>query len=486
MARNHISGAVSLLLLVLVCLAQSGCKKSVEGEPEVAPFDSSRPIEINEFLPKSGGGNTKIVIKGKNFGTDKELLDLKIGGKEAVVISVKGNSMFAIVPPKAYSGKIELTITERSGSQSAVAADKFEYARRMVVSTLCGERDEKGNYDVKNGPFDDCGGIAEPTWFSFDPKHPDILYLAQDNFKKMRVLDLKARWIDMGVPNGIAGIERMRTIAWTLSGDTMLIANDRGGDLDPNILFIPRSKEHPVGKDAFLQPEVMMQGKQCNGVAVHPVNGEAYYNSYAMGDFFRFEYAKARRQDGTFDMTQREKLFNIQDIHWEYVTVIHPSGRYAYITVINQHYILRTDYNWQTKRFGTPYVVCGMAQQAGYADGVGASARLSTPYQGVFVKNEQYVEENREDVYDYYFCDRYNHCIRKLSPDGNVTTYAGRGSAALNPNPYGLVNGALRTEARFDQPCALAYDEKRQAFYIGDVANHVIRMISYEMDDEEE
>ena len=36
-----------------------------------------------------------------------------------------------------------------------------------------------------------------------------------------------------------------------------------------------------------------------------------------------------------------------------------------------------------------PYVVCGAPGQAGYDDKIGAKARLSRPYQGVFVKNPE-------------------------------------------------------------------------------------------------
>ena len=65
--------------------------------------------------------------------------------------------------------------------------------------------------------------------------------------------------------------------------------------------------------------------------------------------------------------------------------VIHPTGNYAYIVVINQHYIMRTNYNEETKSFGTPYLLCGQVGQSGWEDKVGTSARLNSPYQGVFV-----------------------------------------------------------------------------------------------------
>jgi len=110
--------------------------------------------------------------------------------------------------------------------------------------------------------------------------------------------------------------------------------------------------------------------------------------------------------------------------------------------------------------------------------------RLNTPYQGVFVKNEDYVEAGKTDEYDFYFTEQYNHDIRILTPEGSVTTFAGRGSSSINPDPWGYVNGDLREEARFDQPTGIAYDEEEGAFYIGDKSNHRFRKIALETKDE--
>src|SRR5699024_4394584 len=125
-----------------------------------------------------------------------------------------------------------------------------------------------------------------------------------------------------------------------------------------------------------------------------------------------------------------------------------------------------------------PYVVCGKAREAGWVDGVGTEARLNGPYQGVFVKNPDYAGQKNQ--YDFYFTEQYNHDIRILSPDGKVTTFAGRGSSSIDSNPYGYIDGDLRTEARFDQPRGIAYDARNKVFYVGDCENHRIRKIAME------
>ena len=197
-----------------------------------------------------------------------------------------------------------------------------------------------------------------------------------------------------------------------------------------------------------------------------------YFNTVASGGTWYPNWT-----DGNF-----KELFTIQDVSWEFKIFIHPTGKYCYIVVINKHYILRSDYNETTKSFAPPYVVAGQARNDGWVDGVGTSARINRPYQGCFVKNKTYVNENRDDVYDFYFCDNLNQCIRYLTPDGIVRTYAGRGtsSQAGDGNIWGTEDGDLRKVARFNSPTGIAYDEDSNTFYILDTKGRKIRTISME------
>ena len=149
--------------------------------------------------------------------------------------------------------------------------------------------------------------------------------------------------------------------------------------------------------------------------------------------------------------------------------------------MINRHYILRTDYDWKTKKFTQPYLIAGRSGNAGYTDAVGGDSRLSTPYQGIFVKNPSYA--GRTDEYDYYVCDRGNFCVRTITPDGIVRTYAGHSHNTDN-NWWGIEEGDLRTQARFRDVSGIAYDESKDVFYVLDDVNHRIRTIGLE--DEED
>jgi hypothetical protein len=126
--------------------------------------------------------------------------------------------------------------------------------------------------------------------------------------------------------------------------------------------------------------------------------------------------------------------------------------------------------------------VAGAESTSGWVDAVSTAARVKRPYNGVFVKNPDYVKQGRDDVYDFYFTDCENFCVRYLTPDGVVRTYAGRGKST-NGNIWGTEDGDLRETARFRDVSGIAYDEAEDAFYVLDQYNARIRRIGMETDD---
>ncbi|PUV23022.1 hypothetical protein DCO56_19090 [Sphingobacterium athyrii] len=442
---------------------------------EAMPFDPTKPVVVSDFSPKSGGMGQRLIIYGQNFGNDPKNVTVLIGGQQAVVINALGESLYCLVPKQAFKGDIEVRVGGVEKPVIGRAEGKFDYKRKLVVSTLAGYRNARGDEPWKDGKFkdDDQNKMASGFWLSsfmrFDPMNPKHLWVTFDDNNGLYLVNFE----DSTITKKRSDFNRPRSVDFSVDEKYMIVAQDRGGENDESTLLLSRAK-------SFLDKEVLTKSRQCNGASIHPVNGEMYFNSYAKGEFFRFDL----NQYFTDKTVKAEQLYVIQDPEWEYRALIHPTGNYAYILVINQGYIMRADYNWDKKRFNQPYLVCGKVRESGYKDGVGSSARVNQPYQGVFVKNQAYVEAGKPDIYDFYFTDLMNHAIRMLTPEGAVTTFAGRGSSSLNTNPYGYVNGDLRADARFDRPSGIAYNEKEQAFYIGDRENRRIRKIALEEMDE--
>ena len=66
-----------LLALFTICICS--CKDDDDNANAVA-FDPSKPVLISDFTPKKGGTGQRLVIYGENFGLDKSLVNVMIGG----------------------------------------------------------------------------------------------------------------------------------------------------------------------------------------------------------------------------------------------------------------------------------------------------------------------------------------------------------------------------------------------------------------------
>lgn len=106
----------------------------------------------------------------------------------------------------------------------------------------------------------------------------------------------------------------------------------------------------------------------------------------------------------------------------------------------------------------TVYTFSGSGQ-AGLLDGDRKEAKFHKPV-GLAITGENTL----------YVADCLNHAIRKINAEGEVETLGG------GPEE-GYRDGAL-SEARFNQPSALALDEKNGRLFVADSGNHVIRVIN--------
>ena len=108
---------------------------------------------------------------------------------------------------------------------------------------------------------------------------------------------------------------------------------------------------------------------------------------------------------------------------------------------------------------GVVTTIAGRAGQSGFADGPSSLAMFNSPL-GIAVAADGTT----------YVADSGNHVIRSISPDGTVTTLAG---SAEN---WGSENGS-GTNARFNGPVGLVLDDQASLF-VADSNNHTIRKIT--------
>lgn len=499
------------ILLAVLAFCLGSCKDENNADPTTVPFDPSKPVVISDFTPKEGGAYQKLLIYGENFGTDLSKVNVTIGGKKAIVVSVKSTNIYCFVPSGAFSGEIEVSIGEGDNVVTTTANTNFVYEKKLVTSTLCGYRNDRDDQGWKTGPFEDefgnkyACGFSDVGFMAFDPRNKDHIYMCYDGHKQIQLIDLKKRWVYDQMDINTIPTGRIRSVCFNKKvqdsetgeiyaeeGDYMFIAIDYDGrgDESPSVYIAKRNDATGVfdnGSDV----QLIASYKQCNGATVHPINGELYFNSYEKGQVFRLDlqdYFRAKKKGETWNSlvktnTAFKQLFTIADPSWEFQIEFHPSGEYAFIIVINNHYIMRSDYDAASKTLITPYTFVGGYKMSGYKDDVGTAARFNNQRQGVFVKNEEYA--GRDDEYDFYLADRLNFCIRKITPEGIVSTFAGRGTSTslADGNKWGTDDGDLREVARFRDVCGILYDDEKEIFYIHDQVGHTIRTISEETEE---
>jgi serine/threonine protein kinase/Tfp pilus assembly protein PilF len=127
----------------------------------------------------------------------------------------------------------------------------------------------------------------------------------------------------------------------------------------------------------------------------------------------------------------------------------------AYVADFPNHTILRITPDGVITDFA------GARGKAGAADGAGSVARFSNPADvAIGPDRALYVPD----------CD--NHVIRKITPEGVVSTFAGQtGQGGHNDGPGNA--------AKFKYPTSVAVDGRGNV-YVADIANHVVRKITPE------
>jgi hypothetical protein len=429
--QRRLPVAFLVLLILFACNKESATNKGI-------PYDPSKPVTISRITPDSGGVSTQLMIYGSNFGNDTAQIKVYINGHLAPIVGTNGSSIYVLVPSKAGSGDVKVMVG--TPPQEVVAPVPFKYIFLPSVSTLAGFTDKDGKTAIVDGPINKAQ-FEEPYWLCFD-EHKNI-YLLEEH-RGLRFIDaakteVSTKW---RVGNGLG---RPRTLAFNPTWDTLYITNDQGSWTGLSTAVATRA-------DNFTRWTSLIYSLQTNGGDAQPQTGDYFFNSYSTGAIFKWDrVAKVSRE-----------LFRIGDVSWEFNVQFAPSGDFAYIVVVNQHYILKSTYNRQTGLLETPVHFVGGRRSSGHKDGVGTDARFNNPHQGAFDEND-----------NFYVCDVSNHCIRKITPEGVVSTFAGR------PGKYGYTDGALR-DAQFDRPMGIIYDRGSGTFYVADQKNRRIRIISTE------
>ncbi len=495
----------NLLKLLFFCTLAAApavsCVKDDPKDPETpakpdpdtpdTPDPEPEKAAILEFTPTEGGAGTELSIKGTNFGDNADAITVIINGRkvkaESLSASEDGKSQVITckVPRGTTDGaateaEVRLSIKKESGYDNCAAASKFKITMLSKVETVCGYTSPEGEQRVQDGPFEQSlngAGFADfLNDIVVDPVNSNVLWVLE-SYGNLRRVDLAAKQVTTVAKSSFyTGEGNIYSMAW-LDDNNLLVAiyQDRS-ETEVGIMKLTRD-----GND--FKGEVVVKDKLIRAIAVHPVNHEVYYlqDGDAGKNVKRWDPETGEVSEALF---QYDGMPLAENEDWDGLTgvkiVFHPDGNYAYIIHAKSGIIMKCEYDWGKKMLLVQNSWSVGCNYGGFLDGVGTEAQLNRPYGGVFVKNEYYVSENFEDQYDFYVADSWNGCIRKITPEYAVSTFAGRGSA----NAPGVIwvgdqDGDLRKEARFAVPQGITYEPTSGTFYIADRHYRRVRKIKY-------
>lgn len=400
--------------------------------------------DVTDFSPTSGGGNTVLTLNGHHFGTETNNVRVTINGKDAIIQEVTDNSITAVVQKGMSSGLVRVILGERPNAQVLIYNTEFTYISNQVVSTYLGGKAEGEN----DGEFENAT-LSKPRYIAWGKDNS--LYFIEDGASDPENMACIRKATNGQVSTLLKAtdsplVERIRALDFSLDGNTMYIANDNNAN--GSMGFGTMGKEG----ETFTNLTSLWDQSGITSTKVHPQTGAVFIGYHTGSWVYQYDensfVPKIQLPDDTGKPAEKG---NINGIAFD------KSETIVYIVSRKNHVIYKANYDWDTNEFTDMTLLAGGFGLTGYSDGYGTDARFNEPSQADVGPDG-----------NLYVADRGNHCIRMITPDGDVSTYAGQ-------NKAGMEDGIAST-ALFNNPegCQFGPDG---ALYIADYSNHAIRKI---------
>ncbi|TMU50664.1 IPT/TIG domain-containing protein [Flagellimonas algicola] len=412
---------------------------------------------LSSVAPVTGPKHTEVVITGENFGTDATKVSVSFNGTPGEVLGVTDTEVTVKVPARAYTGPITMEVDGFD-----LTGPEFVYELTYTVETFAGTPEEDPGYEEGTGtaakfnqPYDlakDSGGNI----FVVDRNNHAIRKITPDG--EVSTFAGNGSW---GRENGeylspqglaidgddniyVADTENHRIVKITPSGDWTLIA---GGGLVGGYV------NGPGAGARFNYPTAILLEEGSGGSTLYVT--DQYNHAIRRISLDEGQYTVSTYAGPGPEITEREGYMDggLSDARFSYPTGMAKSGDGAILIAdYDNHRIRAIDQD-----AGTVGTFAG--SDRGYVNDVPRSeAKFRSP-RGVSVAGDGNI----------YISDRLNHCIRRIDPEGNVTTIAGL------PESSGHVDG-LGNVAQFTSPAGVLQGGEGE-IYVADTGNHTIRKI---------
>ena len=136
--RRKITRMLLLLIVGVPILAQYACS---DGNKSGGNYDG--PVELLTFYPDSGYLSSKIIIEGKNLGTDTTNLSVYFNKKKGFISNAVGD-LLMVYAPKLPGDECVISVVK--GDKTYTFDKTFKYIPRFTVDNVCGKQGSTSNY----------------------------------------------------------------------------------------------------------------------------------------------------------------------------------------------------------------------------------------------------------------------------------------------------------------------------------------------------
>jgi hypothetical protein len=435
--------SINVLLIVFLTLFLFSCDDKNNGSEKLEiPYDSNKPVELIKFYPDSGVYKEKVLLDGKNFGTDIEKIRVYFNNKKAAVIGSTGTRIYVQAPRLPGD---TCTITVVVGKDSLSYTKPFYYFTSVSVSTIAGN----GQYEYQDGDLSTA--MLSPRYLCVD-KEDNIFVSSRNSQVEPQKLSAAAfARIDQETNQLItieSGIYGNVPTADPITGVVTFPTETTVGSiytLDPKEFWGPRKRELLWPDD---YPNRPAQGYK-HAMSVNPSDGFIYMRYYH-GDIIKFnprtyevELVYKTAVGDNFGLT-----FIPQEPNILYLSFYANAG-------VNANSICSID----VTNPATTFKKLSGSTSGGFRDGPLEVAQFRSP--------NQIMSDAEGNI---YVADAGNHCIRRITPDKMVETVLGV------PGKSGYKDGG-KDEALFNYPTGIGVGTDGSV-YVGDIGNRRVRKLS--------
>ncbi len=428
--------------VVMLAMMFASCEDSAENNDV---YDPSKPVVLESYYPTKGGVATKVILEGSNFGSDASKIKVYFNEKEAAVVSSVGNQIYVICPRKPGEGDendiIRCKVTVEIDGKKQTYAEEFVYKIQTVVTTVCG---------MQGAPDDVVMGNLAQTSF------PPVTYLAVDADNNI-FASLRNR-NDYYGNNKVIMVNEDEDFSKLLIPDTGAPLNQPCMLDDGKTVYIPTDNGHDfwmMSSDNMWSPmKQVMKPNTGENISID------FKHSFAMCYDDGYMYIRAKNgilyrvnPANNLTSTVDNGLMSGSD---SYMSFSRKNPRLLYLCYTNNHCIYSYDLDSRKHT-----LIAGISGNSGYMDGNGASAMFSSPRQLILDEDD-----------NMYIADTDNHCIRKVTPEGRVSTVIGQ------PGESGYQDGSPE-DALFNRPFGVCIN-KEGIIYVADFENQCIRRLAIE------